>query len=154
MTGKVLIIDDDESVRFVLRQALAEDGWSVVEIDDGSEAEPRLAADAYDLVILDLYMQGMNGFEVLRRIRRYVPLTAPVRSTPADVAVLVISGEAGEEGLSFARRVGADACLAKPFDVEDVQRTARKLRAKVRDELPQAAEPPRPARRSGRRGGK
>jgi CheY-like chemotaxis protein len=152
MIGKALIIDDDEAVRFVLRQALADDGWSVVEIDDGSEAEPSLAADAYDLIVLDLYMPGMNGFEVLRRIRRYPPVTAPAWKTRPDVPVLVVSGEAAAEGLSFARRVGADACLSKPFDVAQVQLTARRLRDASLQTAP--AEPPRRVRRAASRGPK
>jgi len=127
MTGKALIIDDDEAVRFVVRQALIDDGWTVVELDDGSEAEPSFAANAFDLVVLDLYMPGMNGFEVLRRLRRYKALTAPAWKTRADVPVLVVSGEAQEGGLSFAQRVGANACLSKPFDVSELQRTAREL---------------------------
>ena len=83
MPGKALIIDDDQSIRFVLRNALTQTGWTVSEIEDGADAEARLAAERYDLIVLDLYMPGMNGYEVLRRLRRYEPVLEPVWKTPA-----------------------------------------------------------------------
>jgi CheY-like chemotaxis protein len=132
MARRALVIDDDASVRFVLRNALAETGWQVTEIDDGCEAETALAARHYDLVVLDLYMPGMNGFEVLRRLRRYDPAGTPMWKTRADVPVMVVSGQAEEESLAFAERIGADACLTKPFDIADVQRIARHLEDKPR----------------------
>lgn len=132
MARRALLIDDDESVRFVLRNALAETGWQVTEIDDGCEAEGALAARRYDLVVLDLYMPGMNGFEVLRRLRHYDPAGTPAWKTRADVPVMVVSGQAERESLAFAERIGADACLTKPFEVADVQRIARELEDKPR----------------------
>ena len=132
MIRRALLIDDDESVRFVLRNALAETGWQVTEIDDGSEAEDALATRRYDLVVLDLYMPGMNGFEVLRRLRHYDPAGTPMWKTRADVPVMVVSGQAEAESLTFAERIGADACLTKPFDIADVQRIARELEHKPR----------------------
>jgi CheY-like chemotaxis protein len=132
MTRRALLIDDDESVRFVLRNALGDAGWQVTEIDDGCEAEGALASCRYDLVVLDLYMPGMNGFEVLRRLRHYDPASSPIWKTRADVPVMVVSGQAEEESLSFAERIGADACLTKPFEIADVQRIARELEHKPR----------------------
>ena len=132
MTRRALLIDDDESIRFVLRNALTEVGWQVSEIDDGCEAEDALAARRYDLVVLDLYMPGMNGFEVLRRLRRDDPALTSAWKTRPDVPVMVVSGQAEQDGLAFAERIGADACLTKPFDVSDVQRIARELEEKPR----------------------
>lgn len=135
MARRALIIDDDDSIRFVLRNALAENGWHVTEIDDGCEAEGELAARRYQLVVLDLYMPGMNGFEVLRRLRRRDGSAAPTWKTRADVPVMVVSGQAEEESLAFAERIGADACLTKPFEIADVQRIARELEDKPRTTL-------------------
>jgi CheY-like chemotaxis protein len=150
MPGKALIVDDDESVRFVLRQALADTGWTLGEVDDGTAVEAELAKHRFDLLVLDIYMSGMNGYEVLRRLRRN-PLKASGWKTRADVPVLVISGEAENEGLAFAKRIGANAALKKPFDVVDVQRTARELVAQA----PGAASgPPKtPATKTAGRGG-
>ena len=123
---RALIVDDDDSVRFVLRRALSGSGWRVADVSDGAEVEQRLQREPFDLVLLDLYMPGMNGFEVLRRLRRHDQQVLPEWKTAADVKVLVISA-ANTEGLDFARRIGADAYLNKPFEIADVLRTVKEL---------------------------
>ena len=127
VAGKALIVDDDRSVRFVLREALRERGWAVEEVDDGSVVEEQLETQRYDLLLLDLYMPGMNGFEVLRRIRQPHAGVLPVWKTPTTVGIIVLSGAAGPRGLSFAARLGADACLQKPFEIADVLAAVRDL---------------------------
>jgi CheY-like chemotaxis protein len=122
-----LIVDDDRSIRFVLREALLQSGWSVAEVDDGSLVEEQLETRRYDLLLLDLYMPGMNGFEVLRRVRRPFAGVAPVWKTPPTVGIIVLSGAAGREGLEFATRLGADACLPKPFEIADVLAAVREI---------------------------
>jgi CheY-like chemotaxis protein len=130
--SQALIVDDDKSIRFVLREALKQSGWTVAEIDDGSLVEEELERRRYDLLLLDLYMPGMNGFEVLRRIRRPLAGTATVRKTPPTVGIIVLSGAAGREGLEFATRLGADACLPKPFEVADVLAAVRDITRSAR----------------------
>jgi CheY-like chemotaxis protein len=120
LTSQVLIVDDDQSVRFVLRKALQEGGWIVREVDDGSVVEEELENQRYDLLLLDLYMPGMNGFEVLRRIRQPHAGVLPLWKTPPTVAIVVLSGAAAPDALSFASRLGADACVQKPFEIDDV----------------------------------
>jgi CheY-like chemotaxis protein len=132
MARRALIIDDDESVRFVLRNALADTGWQVAEIEDGSEAEDALKATSYSLIVLDLHMPGMNGFEVLRKLRSHDRVGKRTWKTRPDVPVLVISGHAEQAGLSFAERIGADASLTKPFEIADVQRIAHELEGRKR----------------------
>jgi DNA-binding response OmpR family regulator len=127
MARRALIVDDEDSIRFVLREALGAHGWEVVEAGDGSEVEPHLKAEHFDLILLDLYMPGMNGFEVLRRLRRRDRNLLPAWKTPPSVRVLVISAAPNREGLDFARRIGADACLPKPFDVDEVLALVREL---------------------------
>lgn len=125
MRRRALIVDDDLAVRFVLRHALAQEGWDVEEVEDGAAVEDRLESRHYDLVILDLYMSGMNGFEVLRRIRQLHGGVMPARRTAANVRIIVLSGAAGRDGLAFAARLGADACVRKPFELADVLAAAR-----------------------------
>ncbi|MFN8642891.1 MAG: response regulator [Candidatus Binatia bacterium] len=104
----------------VLRQVLLAHGWSVDEADDGALVEERLEAARYDLLMLDLYMTGMNGYEVLRRIRQPHSGVRPAWRTPPAVRIVVLSGAADQSGLAFAQRLGADACLAKPFELRGV----------------------------------
>lgn len=120
LAGRALIVDDEQSVRFVLHRALRERGWEVEEVDDGSLVEERLERQRYDLLLLDLYMPGMNGFEVLRRVRQPLAGMLPLWKTPPDVRIIVLSGAAGRSGLSFAARLGANACLRKPFELMDL----------------------------------
>jgi CheY-like chemotaxis protein len=117
---KVLIVDDDQSIRFVLREVLRADGWAVDEVEDGAAVEDQLERQRYDLLMLDLYMPGMNGFEVLRRIRQSHAAVLPIWKTPPTVGIIVLSGAAGSEGLNFAARLGADICLRKPLELSDV----------------------------------
>ena len=124
MRRRALIVDDDLAIRFVLRHALANDGWQVEEVDDGAVVEERLEATRYHLLVLDLYMPGMNGFEVLRRIRQPHGGVHTWR-TAGDVRIVVLSGAAGREGLAFAARLGADACVRKPFDLAEVLQAVR-----------------------------
>ncbi len=86
-------------------------------LDDGVGVEECLRAERFDLIVLDLMMPGMNGFEVLRQVR--AGGESGWRTQPA-VRVVALSGRAGEEGLEFARRIGANAVLGKPFELEDL----------------------------------
>jgi two-component system response regulator TctD len=128
MTHKVLIVDDDPSTRFVVAEAMRGIGWDVTQVEDGCEVEEHLRSDRFDLVILDLYMPGMNGFEVLRQLRNQSESAMHHWKTPSTVDVAVLSGAANREALEFAKKIGADACLAKPFDLEDLYRVVRTRR--------------------------
>jgi CheY-like chemotaxis protein len=114
---RALVVDDEASIRFVVSSALAERGWEVEVVDDGVAVEDALQNQRFDLVVLDLLMPGMNGFEVLRQMRS---MPAAGSKTQAPVRVIALSGKAGDEGLDFAKRIGADAVLSKPFDLEEL----------------------------------
>jgi CheY-like chemotaxis protein len=114
---RALVVDDEDSMRFVVSRALEDRGWDVRAVDDGVAVEDYLQAESFDLIVLDLLMPGMNGFEVLRRLRSSGEAGW---KTQASVRVVVLSGKTGEEGLDFARRIGADAVLGKPFDLEEL----------------------------------
>ncbi len=114
---RALVVDDEESIRFVVGRALKDRGWDVRVVDDGVAVEDRLHDEKFDLVVLDLMMPGMNGFEVLRQMRSSQGAGG---KTQPDVRVIALSGKAGGEGLDFARRIGADAVLPKPFDLDDL----------------------------------
>jgi two-component system, NtrC family, nitrogen regulation response regulator GlnG len=122
-----LVVDDDDSTRFVLSRALKELGFSVIAAEDGAEVPELIASHRFDLLVLDLYMPGMNGFELLRRVRRPDPGFLPLPRTPAGVRVLVVSGESHPASIANAKALGADGYLVKPIDVEVFDETVRKL---------------------------
>lgn len=123
---RALVVEDHEGMRRVLQRALECGGWEVTAIDDGAGLEDALARERFDLVVLDLRMPGLNGFESLRLLRQ-ADRVPRFRRTPADVPVVVVSGEATPATFAFCRRLGANACLGKPIDVEAFQRLVEEL---------------------------
>lgn len=112
----VLIADDDESTRIVLQRALTKDGYIAIPVDDGGEIWPILDRENVVALVLDLKMPGVNGWEVLRRLRE------DFRYRGRRIRVIVVSGQADRESREFALRLGADQFFAKPFDLDLVRR--------------------------------
>lgn len=109
--AKILVIDDDPTYRLLVVRTLVEMGHTVESAPSGSAALLRLAADNFDLIVTDIFMDDMDGFEFMR-----------AKSTTTQALVLAISGGgsgslAGEAPnfLRIACHLGADAALAKPF---------------------------------------
>jgi CheY-like chemotaxis protein len=127
MKRSVLIVDDDESTRSVLARALDVLGLRVVLAEDGAEVPELLVGQRFDLLVVDLYMPGMNGFELLRQIRRPDPGFLPTPRTTSTVRVMILSGESSSASIAHAKALGADAYLVKPFDIDELQQTVRTL---------------------------
>lgn len=120
MSARILAVDDSMTARLELRTALAADGHRVREAADGHRALAMLAAGApVDLVITDLYMPGMDGLTLVRRIRRL----DRHRATP----ILVVTIENGDDMRQRGGAAGASAWLVKPWQTEDLRRTVRWL---------------------------
>ncbi|MDP2848394.1 MAG: response regulator [Humidesulfovibrio sp.] len=108
MTQRILVVDDDGDVRELVCRMLEQDGYEAVPADGGRQALERLNLLAPDLVITDVVMPDMDGFEVLLKLRLLAP----------ETEALVMSGGgrvAPEIYLETARRLGARAVLRKPF---------------------------------------
>jgi len=116
--ARILVIDDEEPVRSIIKRGLEHHGHEVVEAEDGAEGTRVFEASPFDLVITDLIMPEKEGIETILDLKESHP----------DVRILVISG-----GLSFGGRavdrqgpladaeaLGADASLAKPFDIKNL----------------------------------
>lgn len=114
--GRVLVVDDSLSVRRAIGRMLAPRGLTVAEATDGSQALERLAGERPDLVICDVMLPGVDGYEVCRFVR--------ARPALAGVPVLLISGVCSPEVEQRATAAGAAGVLAKPF-------TAKSLIARV-----------------------
>jgi len=112
-SGRMLIVDDEPSVRDVLRDYFVERGYIVIAAADGREALAAFARERPDVVLLDMRMPGLDGLTVLRRLREADP----------DVAVIMVTAN---EDLAVAREtlsVGAFDYVAKPFDFDHLTRT-------------------------------
>ncbi|MCX6462464.1 MAG: response regulator [Pseudonocardiales bacterium] len=106
--GRVLVVDDDPVNRLLLRRAVEREGLSVEVAVDGGQGWKLLGSGAFDLVLLDIVMPVLDGYEVLGRMRDE-PAT---RSLP----VIVISGADDRAGVLRCIELGADDFLPKPFD--------------------------------------
>lgn len=125
--ARILLVDDDESMRFVLSNALRNLGARVTVLEDGAEVPEAVASRHYDLVVMDLYMGGMNGFEVLRRLRKPEEGRLGGGPTSCDVPVVVVSGETDAASVANARARGANEYLFKPVDLGQLETTVRDL---------------------------
>jgi CheY-like chemotaxis protein len=112
----VLIADDDATQRIVLQDALTRGGYLAIPVDDGGEIWPVLERENVRALLLDLRMQGVNGWEVLRRLREDPAL----QERRADLRVIVISAQSDPASRDFVATLGADAFLAKPLDLDAV----------------------------------
>jgi two-component system NtrC family response regulator len=108
MPQTVLVIDDDNNMRWVIRRALAQAGYNVAMAASGEDGLELLAQEPIDLVLLDLKMPGLDGLGVLRRFRQ----------GPADVPVILLTAYASVQTAVEAMKLGATDYLSKPFDVE------------------------------------
>ncbi len=110
MARTILVIDDEENMRWVLKRALEKSGYEVVTSSRGDHALKFFAARPVDLILLDLKMPGMDGLSVLRELRE--------RST--SVPILLLTAYATVPTAIEATKLGATDYLRKPFDLEDV----------------------------------
>jgi CheY-like chemotaxis protein len=120
----ILIAENDDSMRTVLHDSLLRSGYRVEALADGQLLWPMLQAGGVELLILDLRMPGMNGWEVLRRLKDE---HRRGQTPTADPPVIVISAQNDPETEQFALRLGAVAFMAKPLDLRDLGVTVRRV---------------------------
>ena len=104
--GRILIVDDDDSVRKFIVQTLTEEGHSVAAAENGKRAIAMFDGDPFDLVVTDLMMPGISGMDVLQAVKRRHPSTE----------VIVVTGHASLESAVEALRNGAYDLITKPLD--------------------------------------
>ncbi len=113
MSSSILIVEDDPSIRLGLKRSLEFEGFSVELARDGEEAIQRAFDQKPDLIVLDIMLPRVNGFEVCRTVRKYDP-TIPI-------VILSAKGDEGDKVLGL--EMGADDYVTKPFSVREL--TAR-----------------------------
>ena len=109
--ANILVVDDEESMRDSCRQTLSRDGNRVEVAENGSKGLTMLAAESFDIVILDLKMPGLSGMEVLKKIKEDNP----------EAMVIVITGYATVESAVEAMRSGAYDFIPKPFTPDSLR---------------------------------
>jgi DNA-binding response OmpR family regulator len=104
---RILVIDDDPGVRMLCKIAFRTDGDEIVEAASGREGLELLATETVDAVVLDVMLPSVNGFEILRRIRK--------DARTRDLPVVLLSVRVGIQDQIDGWRAGADDYLTKPF---------------------------------------
>jgi CheY-like chemotaxis protein len=110
--SRILIVDDDNSVRISMKAWLEHDGFAVIVADSGRGAIAALAGSAFDLVIVDIFMPGMDGLETIKVLHHHAP----------EVPIIAMSGfmfrnasAPAPDFLSMSTKLGATYSLHKPF---------------------------------------
>lgn len=129
--ASILIVEDDRTIRLGLRENLAYEGHTVVEAARGDDALERLAAMKPDLLILDVMLPGLSGFEVCRRIRK----------THRRLPILILTARTEEVDKVMGLDLGADDYLTKPFSLPELLARVRALLRRAQSaEEPQLPE--------------
>lgn len=114
---KLLVVDDDPAVRMALRTAFMREGMEVEEAQSGAQALEKLSAQAFDLIVLDVMLEDMDGYAVLSRLRSGNILTP----------VLMLSGRQDETDQVLGLGLGADDYLTKPFKLSVLTQKVKAL---------------------------
>ncbi|HSN73846.1 MAG TPA: response regulator transcription factor [Anaerolineae bacterium] len=108
--ARILIAEDEAPLRSLVRMSLEAIGHHVTTVGDGEEALKAFASEPFDLVILDIMMPLMDGFDVCREIR-----------TRSDVPIIMLTALGGTDDMVKGFEMGADDYIAKPFSFKEVQ---------------------------------
>jgi CheY-like chemotaxis protein len=120
----LLVVDDNEMNRDVLSRRLQRQGYTVAVAEDGRQALDMIKAQPFDLVLLDIMMPGMNGYQVLEHIKADDALR--------HIPVIMTSALDESEGITRCLEMGAEDYLTKPFDMVVVKARVSACLEKVR----------------------
>ncbi len=112
MKKVILIVEDSPTTRKFISFSLAAKGFEVISVADGMEALERLPKEKVSLIITDLNMPNMDGFELIKSIRANPEMN--------DIPIIILSSLAGSEEIEKGIHYGADSYLVKPFDSQKI----------------------------------
>jgi DNA-binding NtrC family response regulator len=115
--SSILVVDDEDSLRNVLSNELTNEGYDVRSASDGDEAITELQKNQFDLILLDIKMPRMNGFEVLKFIKESFP----------KMKVVMLTGFADLKNAIESKKLGADDFVSKPYDLVDLLTTIERV---------------------------
>ena len=116
MSVRILTVEDDERIRTAVSLALQEEGWEVEETSNGEDALASFSRQPSDVVLIDIMLPGIDGFEVCRKIRRL-----------GDVPIVMVTARSDSHDVVAGLEAGADDYLRKPFDPKELSARVRAL---------------------------
>ena len=122
---RVLLIEDDVTIARLLKEGLEDESYAVDVANDGSEGYRTAAADEYDVIILDIMLPGMNGYEVCRSLR----------NDGSKTPILMLTARDAERDIVEGLDTGADDYLAKPFSFDVLLARIRALLRRPNEKL-------------------
>jgi DNA-binding response OmpR family regulator len=124
LTSRILIVDDNEANRDILKRKLTRAGYMPHALDSGEQALAYIESHPVDMVLLDIHMPGMDGYEVLTRLREQHSATA--------LAVIMVTAVTEQDSVRQCYDLGADDYITKPFNTAELlMRVAATLRLKL-----------------------
>ena len=126
---KILVVDDEPPIRKLLRLGLSTQGYNVIEAMNATAAIEQIALAQPDLIVLDLGLPDLSGYELLRRWR----------DAGSDLPVVILSSRTDEVGIVQALELGADDYITKPFGMNEL---VARIRVALRHRLQQQGERP------------
>lgn len=125
MTTRILAVEDDERIRTAVRLALEDEGWVVDEAASGEEGALQFLRQPADVVLIDIMLPGIDGFELCRTIRR-----------SSDVPIVMVTARADTHDVVAGLEAGADDYLTKPFAPKELSARIRALLRRARPANP------------------
>jgi DNA-binding response OmpR family regulator len=113
---RILAVEDDERIRSAVKLALEDEGWTVEEAGSGEEALELFGREPADVVLIDIMLPGMDGFELCRSVRR-----------TSDVPIVMVTARADTHDVVAGLEAGADDYLTKPFAPKELSARIRAL---------------------------
>ncbi len=121
MGTRILAVEDDERIRAAVKLALEDEGWTVAEAATGEDALTQFQGEPADVVLIDIMLPGIDGFEVCRSIRR-----------TSDVPIVMVTARADTHDVVAGLEAGADDYLTKPFAPKELSARIRALLRRAR----------------------
>ena len=115
--NKILVVDDEEALRTVLSTELEGEGYQVNTAADGEEAIKILGSQQFHLILLDIKMPNVDGFEVLKYVKQHQPSTK----------VIMLTGFADLKNAIESKKLGAEDFVSKPYDLVDLLTTVERV---------------------------
>ena len=125
MGTRILTVEDDERIRTAVKLALEDEGWQVSEASSGEDALGVFTRTPADVVLIDIMLPGIDGFEVCRSIRRI-----------SDVPIIMVTARADTHDVVAGLEAGADDYLTKPFAPKELSARIRALLRRMRTSEP------------------